>query len=76
MGVSGTYKWNRLEYFLVLRDALGRKTQPRREEMVRELIEEINREKEIGRADNHAQLRVTAAGYVGAEAESRGRANR
>jgi hypothetical protein len=43
VGVSGTYKWNRLEYFLVLRDALGRKTQPRREEMVRELIEEINR---------------------------------
>lgn len=38
-----TYKWNRLEYFLVLRDALGRKTQPRRGEMVRELIEEMNR---------------------------------
>ena len=35
VGVRATHKWNRLEYFLVLREALGRKTQPRREEMVR-----------------------------------------
>jgi hypothetical protein len=34
--MRGTYKWNRLEYFLFLRDALGRKTQPRRDEMVRD----------------------------------------